>query len=239
MRIARCLALLVCNCPPPRASAATRIDLNRDWAFRTENGRRWRRRLAGPCRFRRARQRSIVPHTWNRAGADYDYLGMGWYFRAPRPAQTTRGRDRAAAFRRHFYKARVWVNGVEMGAHEGGYSAYSFDVSRHLRDATCSPWRSTTGRACSPFRALAHAARPMPGTTGGHMAASCATCGSTCTGRCASTSSSFVRSSRAERATVSDRVTLVSRGAACRRQVTALIEIRLSRCQLAHAAPVT
>ena len=32
-----------------------------------------------------------------------------------------------------FYKARVWVNGVEVGAHEGGYTEYSFDVTPHLR----------------------------------------------------------------------------------------------------------
>ena len=33
-----------------------------------------------------------------------------------------------------FYKARVWLNGVEVGAHEGGYSEFSFDVIAQLRD---------------------------------------------------------------------------------------------------------
>ncbi len=33
-----------------------------------------------------------------------------------------------------FYKTRVWVNGVEVGGHEGGYHEYSFDIAPQLRD---------------------------------------------------------------------------------------------------------
>ena len=32
-----------------------------------------------------------------------------------------------------FYSTRVWLNGVELGKHEGGYTAYSFDITRHLQ----------------------------------------------------------------------------------------------------------
>jgi len=32
-----------------------------------------------------------------------------------------------------FYSARVWLNGIELGTHEGGYTAYSFDITRQLR----------------------------------------------------------------------------------------------------------
>src|SRR5882757_8386709 len=32
-----------------------------------------------------------------------------------------------------FYRARVWLNGVELGSHEGGFTAYSFDVTARLR----------------------------------------------------------------------------------------------------------
>jgi beta-glucuronidase len=31
-----------------------------------------------------------------------------------------------------FYAARVWLNGVELGAHAGGFTAYSFDISARL-----------------------------------------------------------------------------------------------------------
>ena len=81
------------------------------------------------------RTRSVnVPHTWNRDGADYDYLGTGWYFRRFDLPKLPADAIAQLHFGATFYKARVWVNGVEMGAHEGGYSAYSFDVTPHLRD---------------------------------------------------------------------------------------------------------
>ncbi len=33
-----------------------------------------------------------------------------------------------------FYKSRIWLNGVEVGSHEGGFTAYAFDVTPHLLD---------------------------------------------------------------------------------------------------------
>lgn len=115
------------------ASAATRIDLNRDWTFRVESGvdgvdAGW------PVRTPAQTSPVDLPHSWNRAGKDYEYLGTGWYFRTldlPKlPADAIVQLNFGAAF----YKARVWLNGVEIGAHEGGYTGFSFDISRHLRE---------------------------------------------------------------------------------------------------------
>src|SRR5262245_59067518 len=114
------------------ASAATRIDLNRDWSFRVESGvdgvsAGW------PGKTPADTSPVDLPHSWNRAGKDYGYLGTGWYFRKfdlPKlPADSIVQLNFGAAF----YKARVWLNGEEIGAHEGGYSAFSFDISRQLR----------------------------------------------------------------------------------------------------------
>jgi beta-galactosidase/beta-glucuronidase len=138
MKTTRCtltlLALQLCAIVATAANAGTRIDLDRDWAFRTERGvaagtaAGWA--LATPA----GTQNVDLPHTWNRAGADYDYLGTGWYFRRvdlPRlPADATVQLHFGATF----YKARVWVNGVEVGAHEGGYTAYSFDITSQARE---------------------------------------------------------------------------------------------------------
>jgi beta-glucuronidase len=133
MKSARFLwALLVLQLFVGTANAATRIDLNRDWAFRTEAGVE---NTAGWPESVPAGTRSVdVPHSWNRAGADYDYLGTGWYFRRFDLPKLPADAIAQLHFGATFYKARVWLNGVEIGAHEGGYSAYSFDVSRHLRD---------------------------------------------------------------------------------------------------------
>ena len=128
-------ALLALQLCASAASAATRIDLNRDWAFTTEKGTEatagsftgWQKAIP-----RRARLVN-VPHTWNREGADYDYLGTGWYFRKFDLPKLPADAIAQLHFGATFYKARVWLNGVEIGAHEGGYSAYSFDVTSQLR----------------------------------------------------------------------------------------------------------
>jgi beta-glucuronidase len=126
------LALQLCA----SAAAATRIDLNGDWAFTTEKGSEatagsftgWQKAI--PRRARTVK----VPHTWNREGADYDYLGTGWYFRKFDLPKLPADAIAQLHFGGTFYKARVWLNGVEIGAHEGGYSAYSFDVTPQLRE---------------------------------------------------------------------------------------------------------
>jgi hypothetical protein len=116
------------------AHSATRVDLNRDWDFRTERGIE---AGAGTANWHAAipegTRRVNVPHTWNREGADYDYLGTGWYFRRFDLPKLPADAIAQLHFGATFYKARVWLNGVEIGAHEGGYGAYSFDVTPHLR----------------------------------------------------------------------------------------------------------
>ncbi|HYJ42129.1 MAG TPA: glycoside hydrolase family 2 TIM barrel-domain containing protein [Steroidobacteraceae bacterium] len=125
------LALQLCAA----AGAATRIDLTRDWAFRTEKGVEAGATLASWPKAIPAGTRSVtVPHTWNREGADYDYLGTGWYFRRFDLPKLPADAIAQLHFGATFYKARVWLNGVEIGSHEGGYSAYSFDVTSQLRD---------------------------------------------------------------------------------------------------------
>ena len=132
MKYARCmLPLLVLQLCASIAHAATRIDLNRGWDFRTEA------KSTGTAGWNsevpHGTQRVDVPHTWNRAGADYDYLGTGWYFRSFDLPQLPADAIAQLHFGGTFYKARVWVNGVEVGSHEGGYTAYSFDVTKQLR----------------------------------------------------------------------------------------------------------
>jgi len=126
------LASLLCA---SAASAATRIDLNGDWDFRTERGTEG---VAGsiaawPKAAPLGTLRVTVPHTWNREGADYDYLGTGWYFRNFDLPKLPADASVQLHFGGTFYKARVWLNGVEIGSHEGGYSEYSFDVTSKLR----------------------------------------------------------------------------------------------------------
>ena len=111
---------------------STRVDLDQDWQFRTDPDQSVKHQ-GGPRPYRPARNRCSVPHTWN-IGQFHDYLGVAWYFRRFARPPVMPGTHVELHFGATFYAARVWLNGVQIGAHEGGFTAYSFDISRQLRD---------------------------------------------------------------------------------------------------------
>jgi hypothetical protein len=113
------------------ALAATRIDLDPGWLFRTDpdqigEASGWTK--AAPS----GTQSVSIPHTWN-LGQYHDYLGTAWYFRRFEMPALVPDTHIELHFGATFYSARVWLNGVELGSHEGGFTAYAFDVSAHLR----------------------------------------------------------------------------------------------------------
>jgi beta-glucuronidase len=70
-----------------------------------------------------------VPHTWNVMPDHYSYDGIGWYRRRfMLPAIASHGHLRLR-FEAVFYVARVWLNGIYLGEHEGGYTPFEFDVN--------------------------------------------------------------------------------------------------------------
>jgi hypothetical protein len=111
--------------------ATTRVDLDRDWSFRTDPDQigetaQWQKHSP-------PNTDSInVPHTWN-IGRQDGYLGKAWYFTTFEMPVQSAGLHVKLHFGATFYSARVWLNGVELGSHEGGYTAYSFDVTRELQ----------------------------------------------------------------------------------------------------------
>lgn len=116
---------------PAILPAITQIDLNQSWFFRVDpaasgESAGWQKQLpaeAAPI---------SVPHTWNIGKYD-DYEGIAWYFRTFEiPAELSR-KHIELHFNGTFYSSRVWLNGVEIGRHEGGYTAYYFDISAHLQ----------------------------------------------------------------------------------------------------------
>ena len=112
---------------PTLASASNRIDLNHDWQFCIDahdsgEASAWQKRPPVDT------ESVNVPHTWN-VGKHDSYLGRAWYFRNfEAPVQSVGGHVELH-FGATFYSSRVWLNGVEVGHHEGGYTAYSFDIT--------------------------------------------------------------------------------------------------------------
>ena len=118
---------------PAILPAATQIDLNQNWSFRVDPAARgeslgWQKQFppeAEPVR---------LPHTWNIGKYD-DYEGVAWYFRTFEVPPELSRKHVELHFDGTFYSARIWLNGVEIGRHEGGYTAYYFDISAHLLPA--------------------------------------------------------------------------------------------------------
>jgi hypothetical protein len=123
-------AILLLVFPAPVA-AATRLDLNNDWMFRTDP--EGKGEIAGWQKQLPSGADSInLPHTWN-LGRHDGYLGKAWYFRTFEMPMQSSDLHVKLHFGATFYSARVWLNGVELGKHEGGYTAYAFDITPHLR----------------------------------------------------------------------------------------------------------
>jgi beta-glucuronidase len=114
-----------------RLLAATRVDLNRDWMFRTDPNQvgessNWQSHAPPDA------SSVNLPHTWN-LGRQQSYLGIAWYCRTFAMPLQAPDLHVKLHFGATFYSARVWLNGVEIGKHEGGYTAYSFDITQQLQ----------------------------------------------------------------------------------------------------------
>lgn len=103
-------------------TARRQVSLSGDWDFRTDPedaGRRaeWFRNFPAP------ETALAVPGTWNTHAAFWPYIGVAWYRRT---FELRDGGPFLLHFRGVFYDAEVWLDGVRLGAHEGGYSPFHF-----------------------------------------------------------------------------------------------------------------
>jgi beta-glucuronidase len=74
-----------------------------------------------------------VPHTWKIIKPTVSYEGIAWYrlvFDFPFQAEKACVRLK---FDGVFYLSRVWLDGVYLGDHEGGYTPFEFDISSRIR----------------------------------------------------------------------------------------------------------
>lgn len=121
--------------PRPDFLRADWINLNGPWEFAFDPGNvgeyhGWFR--PGSRHFNR---RITVPFCWESrlSGlAATEYRGAGWYRRTVEVPPQWSGRRVLLKFGAVDWQARVWLNGRQVGEHEGGYTPFELDVTDHL-----------------------------------------------------------------------------------------------------------
>lgn len=77
-----------------------------------------------------------VPHTWNdKDVVDEEsgyYRGKGWYRRDIYIGQEAENKQVILYFEGANQVTKVWINGKFIGAHEGGYTRFSFNITEHI-----------------------------------------------------------------------------------------------------------
>ncbi|HYH00572.1 MAG TPA: glycoside hydrolase family 2 TIM barrel-domain containing protein [Terriglobales bacterium] len=123
------------NLLPYQASdAAQRLELEHGWEFLPDvSGRLLFSDLSSQADWRPAR----VGLSWNVQFEDLrDFMGAAWYrtnIDVPRFSDT---RHVLLKFGAVDYFCEVFINGISVGTHEGGYTPFSFDIGRALSPGT-------------------------------------------------------------------------------------------------------
>ncbi|QHW32858.1 glycoside hydrolase family 2 [Paenibacillus rhizovicinus] len=112
------------------------LNLNGTWAFQlqTENNESGSTQLAD-----RFDSEITVPFSWASplSGIGRSETGIGWYKREVSWSPETSGSLVFLRFGAVDYNCDVWINGVHVGSHSGGYGTFEFDVT--------SVWKSGEG----------------------------------------------------------------------------------------------
>ena len=117
----------------PAESRREVVDLDASWKF-------IRNDVAGAqaVNFNDAAWTTLsLPHTWNaqdgQDGGDDFYQGATWYRKHVTPEASFDGKELFLRFDGSFLVTEVFVNGTSVGEHRGGFAAFTFDVTDHLR----------------------------------------------------------------------------------------------------------
>ncbi|GGG06906.1 beta-glucuronidase [Paenibacillus albidus] len=121
------------NYPRPQFVREEWLDLNGEWdfSFDDENAgetERWHSNFP-------AGQQIKVPFTYETKASGIgveEFHPRVWYRKRLAIPQEAAGKRAILHFQGVDYKAKCWVNGTFAGEHEGGYAAFSFDITPYL-----------------------------------------------------------------------------------------------------------
>lgn len=91
-----------------------------------------------------------VPHSFSVDKRYYNFTGDVWYIRSFRMESLSKEFRTFLRFEAVFYKCNVWLNGIELGKHEGGYTPFEFDITSIVKEENTisvmvnNAWSTTT-----------------------------------------------------------------------------------------------
>lgn len=105
----------------------TKLNFNRDWKFT----------LGDP---KGAEQSTFNDNDWQKVGLPHSfsipyfmspdfYVGYGWYRKAFEIPDSYAGKKLFLEFEAAFQDAEIFVNGIKKGAHKGGYTGFSIEIT--------------------------------------------------------------------------------------------------------------
>lgn len=121
--------------PRPQFVRADWINLNGEWDFRFDGDnigetQRW---YDGNAMDRKI----IVPFSYESKASgigEEAHHSSVWYERKINIPEEHQGKRSILHFQASDYRTKIWVNGMFLGQHDGGYAAFSFDITSALRD---------------------------------------------------------------------------------------------------------
>jgi len=129
------LILISCDAhaatPPAAPDLRQRINLNRDWKFYLGD-----KSGAEQADYEDAAWDSVgLPHSFSIPyflSKDF-YVGYGWYRRHLDVPDSDKGERLFLEFQGVFQDAQVFVNGIPVGEHQGGYTGFSIDITNAIK----------------------------------------------------------------------------------------------------------
>jgi len=110
------------------------IDLSGFWHFKPDPEKKGEEERWYEQQSFQAWDKLYVPAPWNEQDSAYTwYMGTAWYEREFWLPKDWSGKLVLAGFEGVNYKAKVWVNSVYLGEHEGGFTPFTFRAEKALK----------------------------------------------------------------------------------------------------------
>src|SRR5947208_12014970 len=117
---------------PQQNDYRNKLDLSGIWDFQIDPEHRgetegWFNGLAGARPI-------AVPGSWNEQYEDlYNYLGLAWYVRRTYVPSSWQGQRVFIRVGSANYYGTVYVNGEQVGSHEGGHLPFAFEITNLVK----------------------------------------------------------------------------------------------------------